>query len=140
MTQLRYHKRLLNTTNHNKILVIMTHPSSVNGNDGTTIFIKNYIDGIIDLVNIIPYVGKNLQEIEVNTTFSLTELENNRDKIKHLLDNNIYNKIYVAVGQDFLLRNNKQIYINECKLIVEMLMPYSDKVYCFGITSKKMHL
>ena len=124
-----------------------TQPASIDGNDTTIDLIKNHHHfkqyGCVDIVYIVSNVGSRIDYFEAMNAniFSDKTRNTNKQKIQKLLAENRYNKIFVLTGQHFLttrIRNHRNIYIEEFNAIIQLLIPYRDIVYCFGISQMLM--
>jgi len=135
------------TYNMDKCLILLSQPSTEDGNDNTIKLIKThpYLKQYrqADVVNIVSNIGPNLDFFETldASIFSEVKRSANRQEIQDLLEQNEYDKIFVSTGQHFLtnyIKVHRNIYIKEFNAIIQLFEPYQDKVYCFGTTRKKM--
>lgn len=147
MFHIRYNHTFRIDGNYNrrydKLLIIMAFPTSPDGNDGTVRFLTNNrrIREIlnlpsyrnIDLMNLSPIVDnpfRNTHGLTLEQTAEYQQL--NFQYIKRAIENNNYDRIIFAPGQDFTQNGRvyRQLYRDSYTDLKNLLSEYRDIVYC----------
>jgi hypothetical protein len=141
------------------VVLILTNPASIDGNDMTIDLIKKKIEryrdkinkyfngiGTLYILNIFSFVGSKLEDFnDYNDDELFYNESQNLNFIRTFLEENydIIDKIIMASGQHFIrttflkdqINIHQKSYLKHYIEILEVLKNYQNKIYCCGLVN-----